>query len=225
MTESPRRPLMNEWSKTGYRSYTSPSDRLSKRLGASLPNLEQPANDAITAVISHRTASLRKMSPDVGQCWGSHLEMISRSFFFLNLIYFFPGLKFPQKPIKVFRLPEFPPPLAYHYVQNYYSDMVALLGKAINATPPEESALLARYYSDENQEANGLQNILMITPCNCLCVRYHYLRGLVNTVSNRRVDALEDFQSLYKTDSDIFPLQMVKSLVDSLTEAERLQVS
>lgn len=47
----------------------------------------------------------------------------------------------------------------------------------------------------------------------------------MNTVSNKRVDALEDFQSLYKTDSDIFPLQMVRSLVDSLTEAERLQVS
>ncbi|TWW65254.1 DENN domain-containing protein 3 isoform X1 [Takifugu flavidus] len=171
MTESPRRPLMNEWSKTGYRSYASPSDRLSKRLGASLPNLEQPVGDIMTAGISHRTASLLKMSPDV-------------------------GLKFPQKPIKVFRLPDFPPPLAYHYVQNYYSDMVASLGKAINATPPEESALLARY---------------------------HYLRGLVNTVSNKRLDAMEDFQSLYKTDSDIFPLQMVKSLVVSLTETERSQ--
>lgn len=60
----------------------------------------------------------------------------------------------------------------------------------------------------------------------CLSLsRYHYLRGLVNTVSNRRLDALEDFQSLYKTDSDIFPSQMVKSLVESLPEAERLQVS
>lgn len=68
MTESPRRPLVNEWSKTGYRSYTSPSDRLSKRLGASLPNLEQPVSDALTAVISQRASSLRKMSPDVGQC-------------------------------------------------------------------------------------------------------------------------------------------------------------
>uniref|UniRef100_A0A667X9F7 DENN domain containing 3 n=1 Tax=Myripristis murdjan TaxID=586833 RepID=A0A667X9F7_9TELE len=102
----------------------------------------------------------------------------------------------PQKAVKVFRLPEFPPPLAYHYVQNYYSDMVASLGKAINATPPDDSALLARY---------------------------HYLRGLVNTVSNRRLDALEDFQSLYKTDSDIFPSQMVKSLVDSLPDPERVQ--
>lgn len=55
--------------------------------------------------------------------------------------------------------------------------------------------------------------------------RYHYLRGLVNTVSNRPLDALEDFQSLYKTDAAIFPSQMVKSLVDSLPETERLLVS
>ncbi|KAK5607441.1 hypothetical protein CRENBAI_021189 [Crenichthys baileyi] len=91
---------------------------------------------------------------------------------------------------------DFPPPLAYHYVQNYYSDMATALGKAISATPTDESALLARY---------------------------HYLRGLVNTVSNRRLDALEDFYSLYKTDAEIFPSQMVKSLVDSLPEVEWLQ--
>uniref|UniRef100_A0A8C9X0H1 DENN domain containing 3 n=1 Tax=Sander lucioperca TaxID=283035 RepID=A0A8C9X0H1_SANLU len=169
MTESPRRPLMSDLSRTGYSSYSSPNDRLSKRLGASLPNLDQPANDTVTTISSNRPASLRKITPDVGH--GSQLRV--KPF----LIYF------------VFRLPEFPPPLAYHYVQNYYSDMVSSLGKAINATPTDESALLARY---------------------------HYLRGLVNTVSNRRLDALEDFQSLYKTDSDIFPSQMVKSLVDSL---------
>uniref|UniRef100_A0A667WYG2 DENN domain containing 3 n=1 Tax=Myripristis murdjan TaxID=586833 RepID=A0A667WYG2_9TELE len=159
MTESPRRPLLSELSRSGYNSYNSPENRLSKRLGASLPNLEQP--DTVAAIRRGRM-----------------------------------GLKSPQKAVKVFRLPEFPPPLAYHYVQNYYSDMVASLGKAINATPPDDSALLARY---------------------------HYLRGLVNTVSNRRLDALEDFQSLYKTDSDIFPSQMVKSLVDSLPDPERVQ--
>ena len=54
------------------------------------------------------------------------------------------GLKFNQKAVKVFRLPEFPPPLAYHYVQNYYLDMVGSLGKAISATPPDDSSLLAR---------------------------------------------------------------------------------
>lgn len=88
MTESPRRPLVNEWSKTGCRSYTSPSDRLSKRLGASLPNLEQPVSDTMAAVISHRTASLRKMSADVGQCWGSDLEVITKSFSLIEFITF-----------------------------------------------------------------------------------------------------------------------------------------
>uniref|UniRef100_A0A7N8XV98 DENN/MADD domain containing 3a n=1 Tax=Mastacembelus armatus TaxID=205130 RepID=A0A7N8XV98_9TELE len=105
-----------------------------------------------------------------------------------------PGLKSPLKAVKIFHLPDFPPPLAYHYVHNYYSDMVASLGKAINATLPSVSLS-----------------------------RYHYLRGLVNIVSNRHLDALEDFQSLYKTDSDIFPTQMVKLLVDSLLEFERLE--
>lgn len=68
MTDFPRRPLMNDFSRTGYRSYTSPNDRLSKRLGASLPNLEQPVGDTSTAISSSRAASLRKMTPDVGQC-------------------------------------------------------------------------------------------------------------------------------------------------------------
>lgn len=60
---------MNDFSKTGYRSYTSPNDRLSKRLGASLPNLEQPTSETMPACISSsRATSLRKMTPDVGQC-------------------------------------------------------------------------------------------------------------------------------------------------------------
>lgn len=67
MTESPRRPPLSELSRTGYSSYASPDDRLSKRLGASLPNLENPANDSVTAISSNRPASLRKMAPDVGQ--------------------------------------------------------------------------------------------------------------------------------------------------------------
>ncbi|XP_015248230.1 PREDICTED: DENN domain-containing protein 3-like [Cyprinodon variegatus] len=170
MTESPRRPPMSEMSRSGYSRYTSPDSRLSRRLGASLPNLDQPMKES-TGVNAKRLLSVRKISPDS-------------------------GLKFLQKPLKIFRLPEFPPPLAYQYVQNYYSDMVSSLGKAISATPPDESALLARY---------------------------HYLRGLVNTVSNRRLDALEDFHSLYKTDAEIFPSQMVKSLMESLPDVERVQ--
>lgn len=69
MTDFPRRPLMSELSRTGYRSYTSPNDRLSKRLGASLPNLDQSANDTMPAISSNRPASLRKMTPDIGEYW------------------------------------------------------------------------------------------------------------------------------------------------------------
>ncbi|XP_017282325.1 DENN domain-containing protein 3 [Kryptolebias marmoratus] len=173
LTESPRRPPMAELSRSGYSRYTSPDSRLSKRLGASLPNLDQPINESVTLPVlsSNRSHSVRNVTPDI-------------------------GLKLPQKLVKIFRLPEFPPPLAYQYVQNYYNDMVSSLKKALDTTSPHESALLARY---------------------------HYLRGLVNTVSNKRLDALEDFQSLYKTDTEIFPSQMVKSLVDSLPDVERLQ--
>ncbi|XP_047240368.1 DENN domain-containing protein 3 isoform X4 [Girardinichthys multiradiatus] len=170
LTETPRRPPMSELSRSGYNRYTSTDRRLSKRLGVSLPNLDQPIIESVM-LNSNKLLPVRIISPDS-------------------------GLKFLQKPLKVFHLPDFPPPLAYHYVQNYYSDMAAALGKAISATPTDESALLARY---------------------------HYLRGLVNTVSNRRLDALEDFYSLYKTDAEIFPSQMVKSLVDSLPEVEWLQ--
>lgn len=62
----------------------------------------------------------------------------------------------------------------------------------------------------------------MATPDDsALLARYHYLRGLVNSVAGRRVDALGDFQSLYKTDVDIFPSQLVNTLVDSLPVEER----
>lgn len=96
--------------------------------------------------------------------------------------------------MRCFKLPEFPPPLAYHYVQNYYQEMITLLGKAISGAASEDSSLLARY---------------------------HYLRGFVNTVAGKRLDALEDFQNLYKTDTDIFPGELVNALVDSLQEGEQ----
>ncbi len=100
----------------------------------------------------------------------------------------------PSRPIKIFKLPEFPPPLAYQYVQSYYNDLIKELSKAISETTPDDSALLARYY---------------------------YLRGLVNSVAGKRVDALRDFQSLYKTDMDIFPAELLNALVESLPAEER----
>lgn len=103
-------------------------------------------------------------------------------------------VKVPPKPMKTFKLPEFPPPLAYQYVQSYYSELIGQLGKAINSPNPEDSSLMARYY---------------------------YLRGLINSVAGKRLDALMDFQSLHRTDVNIFPLELVNTLVDSLGKEER----
>lgn len=68
------------------------------------------------------------------------------------------------------------------------------MSKAISTATPDDSALLARYY---------------------------YLRGLVSSVAGKRVDALGDFQSLYKTDMDIFPAELLNALVESLQVEER----
>lgn len=160
MTESPRRPTMEE-----IRKFSRPENSLNKRLGMSMPNL---ADDRVLNV-PVRHMSMKTM---LSQC----------------------GTWNPSRPTKTFKLPEFPPPLAFQYVQNYYSELISQLTKSINMSTPEDSGLLARY---------------------------HYLRGLVNSVAGRRVDALGDFQSLYKTDVDIFPAQLVNTLVDSLPPEER----
>uniref|UniRef100_A0AAY4D376 UDENN domain-containing protein n=1 Tax=Denticeps clupeoides TaxID=299321 RepID=A0AAY4D376_9TELE len=106
------------------------------------------------------------------------------------------GLHVLEKPIKTFKLPELPPPLSYHYVQNYYSDLINQLGRVMVLMGPSDSSLMARY---------------------------HYLRGFVSFVAGKRLDALGDFQNLYKTDTDIFPVELVTALVDSLDKEERAQ--
>ncbi|XP_060752878.1 DENN domain-containing protein 3 isoform X1 [Tachysurus vachellii] len=146
-----------------------PDYQLRKRLGMSLPNLVE--DFSLMAPMRH--LSFQKSDK------GSTLK---------------PVFKIPPKPVKTFKLPEFPPPLAYQYVQNYYSELISQLSKAINSVTPEESSLLARYY---------------------------YLRGLVNSVVGKRVDALTDFQNLHRTDMDIFPLELVTTLTDSLRTEER----
>nr|XP_055076906.1 DENN domain-containing protein 3 [Misgurnus anguillicaudatus]XP_055076907.1 DENN domain-containing protein 3 [Misgurnus anguillicaudatus] len=147
------------------RKFSKPENGLNKRLGMSMPNLTD--DRLLTAPV--RNLSMKTMLTQ-SSTWS------------------------PSRPIEIFKLPEFPPPLAFQYVQNYYSDLISQLSKAINMATPDDSALLARY---------------------------HYLRGLVNYVAGKRVDALGDFQSLYKTDVDIFPVKLVNSLVDSLPADER----
>uniref|UniRef100_A0A8B9KE34 DENN/MADD domain containing 3a n=1 Tax=Astyanax mexicanus TaxID=7994 RepID=A0A8B9KE34_ASTMX len=170
MSDSPRRPTMQEMA----RKYTGPENRLSKRLGMSLPNL---------IIVDY---FIPELFINILNCQ-SLLNL-----FMLSCIS--TGFKFPSKPLKTFKLPEFPPPLAFHYVQNYYLDLINQLSKVISVLSPEDSSLLARYY---------------------------YLRGLVNSVAGKRLDALADFQNLYRTDTDIFPVDLVTTLVDSLQPSER----
>ncbi|XP_063041761.1 DENN domain-containing protein 3 isoform X2 [Engraulis encrasicolus] len=148
------------------RKCTTPESRLSRRLGMSLPNLAEQRSPSDSV----RKTSLKKVTLN-GES------------------------KTPQKSIKTFRLPEFPPPLSYVYVQNYYTDMISQLGKALSCLGPEDSSLLARYY---------------------------YLRGFVSYVAGKRLEALSDFQNLHKTDTDLFPGELVRALVDSLAPEERV---
>ncbi|XP_073728335.1 DENN domain-containing protein 3 isoform X3 [Misgurnus anguillicaudatus] len=140
---------------------------LSKRLGTSLPNLGDET----------QPSSLKQTSPT-----SPTIPEIT--------------LNIPARPVKMFKLAHFPPPLSCYHVSLYFGDLVLLLNKAITTTPPDDSSLLARYY---------------------------YLRGLVNMLNSKRLDALSDFQTLYKTDIEIFPHELVRVLVDSLQVEEKSQ--
>ncbi|KAI4888590.1 hypothetical protein NFI96_007708, partial [Prochilodus magdalenae] len=167
MSDSPRRPITQETP----RKHAGPENRLNKRLGMSLPNLV----DDHTLSGPIRQLSLMK-SPLADKATLSS------------------GFKLPSKSVKTFKLPEFPPPLAFHYVQKYYVDLINLLSDVIATTNPQDSSLLARYY---------------------------YLRGLVGSVAGKRLEALVDFQNLNRTDTDIFPVELVTAVVDSLQVSER----
>ncbi|XP_068995549.1 DENN domain-containing protein 3-like [Embiotoca jacksoni] len=164
MVEVPRRPTMQE---IQARRSSDTENRLSKRLGMSLPNL----GDDQTISFQRNTLLNRIVMSD-------------------------PALRTSPKAVKVFKLPDFPASLSFHSVQSYYSELIQQLGKAIFSVQNESSAQLARFY---------------------------YLRGFINTLCSRRLDALSDFQNLYKTDTAIFPTHLVTWLVDSLHQDERQQ--
>lgn len=81
-------------------------------------------------------------------------------------------------------------------VQAYFSDCVALLSKAMGHLAPDSSVLLARFF---------------------------YLRGAVHLMQGQLLDALLDFQSLYKTDLRIFPADLVRRTLESMSGPERAQ--
>ncbi|NWV77536.1 DEND3 protein, partial [Dasyornis broadbenti] len=102
----------------------------------------------------------------------------------------------PSKSIIKFKIPEIHFPLMFQCVHSYYTDFFNHLSKAISTLPPENSALLARYF---------------------------YLRGLVSLMQGKLLNALSDFQNLEKTDLRIFPTDLVRKIVETLPRSERLQ--
>ncbi|XP_012723130.2 DENN domain-containing protein 3 isoform X1 [Fundulus heteroclitus] len=165
MVEVQRRPTMNEIVTRKKGSILG--NRLSKRMGMSLPNLRGDQ-----AMSFERNSLLTRIG-------------MSNS-----------ALKVAPKSVKVFKLPDFPASLSYLAVQAYYSELIQSLGKAILSAQNDNSTLLARFY---------------------------YLRGFINTLCSRRLDALSDFQNLNKTDTAIFPTHLVAWLVESLHQDELQQ--
>nr|XP_021484646.1 DENN domain-containing protein 3 isoform X2 [Meriones unguiculatus] len=107
-----------------------------------------------------------------------------------------PVLKVTPKLTYTFKIPEIHFPLVTQCVQAYYTDLVTLLSKAMSLLGPGDSLLLARYF---------------------------YLRGLIHLMQGQLLSALLDFQNLYKTDIGIFPADLVKSMVASMSASERAQ--
>ncbi|XP_068180590.1 DENN domain-containing protein 3-like [Antennarius striatus] len=107
------------------------------------------------------------------------------------------ALRIIRKRLTVFKLPDFPASLSVHSVQSFHTELIQLLSKTIFSAQKENPTLLARYY---------------------------YLRGFINTLRSRHLDALGDFQNLYKTDTALFPTPLVTWLVDSMNQDERRRV-
>lgn len=106
------------------------------------------------------------------------------------------AVKKPSKSVSTFKIPEIHFPLMSHCVHSYYTEFFNHLSKAINTLPPDDSALLARYF---------------------------YLRGLISLMQGKLLNALSDFQNLDKTDLRIFPTELVRKIVETLPPSERFQ--
>uniref|UniRef100_A0A3Q2DZ75 DENN domain containing 3 n=1 Tax=Cyprinodon variegatus TaxID=28743 RepID=A0A3Q2DZ75_CYPVA len=171
-------------------------DRLNKKMDM-FAQMELSTRSEMQKYLQRRPTMQEILTKRKGSVLGLNLILLFLYNYDLSLFAFpsvlFPALKSPPNPITVFKLPDFPVSLSFISVHAYYSELIQLLGKAIFSVQNENSALLARFY---------------------------YLRGFINTLCSRRLDALSDFQNLNKTDTTIFPTHLVSWLVDSLQQDE-----
>ncbi|NWH58793.1 DEND3 protein, partial [Geococcyx californianus] len=168
MFHTPRRLTMEKMASKRF----SPQHMVSRRMVISMPNLQ----DIKLPEGPTRNSSLRRIETDVGKRKMS--------------------VKMPSKPVSTFKIPEIHFPLMFQCVHSYYTDFFNHLSKAINTLPPDNSALLARYF---------------------------YLRGLISLMQGKLLNALADFQNLDKTDLRIFPTELVRKIVETMPPSERSQ--
>lgn len=110
--------------------------------------------------------------------------------------------------------------MSFQSTQSYYRTLIQRLDEEIFSLRSENPSLLARcsywllllFIS----HPKTLQN-----QASYFTSRFFFLRGFINALCSRRLDALVDFQNLYRTDTSIFPAGLVTRLVESLREDER----
>ncbi|NWX47669.1 DEND3 protein, partial [Steatornis caripensis] len=168
MFHTPRRLTMEKMASKQF----NPQYKISRRMVISMPNLQ----DIKLPEGPTRNSSLRRVETGVGK------RIMS--------------VKMPSKPVSTFKIPEIHFPLMFQCVHSYYTDFFNHLSKAINTLPPDNSALLARYF---------------------------YLRGLISLMQGKLLHALSDFQNLDKTDLRIFPTDLVRKIVETMPPSERSQ--
>ncbi|NXF75257.1 DEND3 protein, partial [Sclerurus mexicanus] len=173
MFHTPRRLTMEKMAS----KRLTPEQKISRRMVISLPNLQ----DIKLPEGPTRNSSLRRTEAGVVHVLSWCLLL---------------AVRMPSKSISTFKIPEIHFPLMFQYVHSYYTDFFNHLSKAINTSPPENSALLARYF---------------------------YLRGLISLMQGKLLNALSDFQNLEKTDLRIFPTDLVRKIVETMPPSECLQ--
>uniref|UniRef100_A0A803XZD4 DENN domain-containing protein 3 n=1 Tax=Meleagris gallopavo TaxID=9103 RepID=A0A803XZD4_MELGA len=170
MFRTPRRLTMEKMASKRFNS----QNIINRRMVISMPNLQ----DIKLPESPTRKSSLRRIETGIGE------DIITVLTDLMSI-----------SPL-TFKIPEIHFPLMSHCVHSYYTEFFNHLSKAINTLPPDDSALLARYF---------------------------YLRGLISLMQGKLLNALSDFQNLDKTDLRIFPTELVRKIVETLPPSERFQ--
>lgn len=186
------------------RKFSTIESLVSKRHRMSLPNFEDDKtisfqrNTLLTSVITsdpgekkrnklfrHREHILKRLKRRLFlfQFLLSPLPTFSPP---VLLSLFLLALRMTPKPVKVFKLPNFPASHSTHSVQTYYAELIQQLSKAICSAQNDSPALLARYpASIVSPGSFGLSSLFMsfISICAimvCTAMQLFQINGLLH---------------------------------------------